>query len=236
MACSPSGPERILKPEAGIDPSKRRVRSSPAQAKYPAVGAEERELLERCRAGDTHAFRTLVERHHASALRLAFRIVRSERDAEEVAQDAFVRAWLGLREFRGDAAFTTWLYRIVVRRALDRAAQLRNRNAREADLEDAGEAAKGLGADPGSPGGNDPGEAESRARDARLLARLLDALPEAQRAAIALFYYEDLSVEEAARILEMPVGTVKTHLSRARAALRGGWLRESSRGTEHELR
>ena len=141
---------------------------------------------------------------------MALRILRSEPDAEEVAQDAFVKAWIGIKEFRGDAAFSTWLYRIVVRRALDRVGMLRARRAREESLEEADE--------PGVQG-------SVPSLDSRRLARLMEGLPETQRGVIALFYYEEHSVAEIGRILEMPEGTVKTNLSRARAALRREWLR-----------
>jgi RNA polymerase sigma-70 factor (ECF subfamily) len=219
-----------LKPAVGIEPSNPRVRAIAADPMEQAEGADERELLERCRAGDTQAFRTLVERHHAAAYRLALRIVRSETDAEEVAQDAFVRAWSGLCEFRGEAAFSTWLYRIVVRRALDRSAVLRNRRTRETDIDEAGEIAVSAGASEG------PTATATHTREARRLERLLGALPETQRAAIALFYYEDLSVSDAARVLGVPEGTMKTHLSRARAALRAGWLKESRLESDDDLR
>ena len=79
----------------------------------------------------------LVERHQDRAFGLALRIVRSQVDAEDVAQEAFVRAWQALPRFRGDSTFGTWLHRIVARRALDRAVSLRDRQRREASLEDA---------------------------------------------------------------------------------------------------
>jgi RNA polymerase sigma-70 factor (ECF subfamily) len=190
--------------------------------KAMAQPEDEQRLLARCRAGDTRAFQVLVERYRDRAYGLALRVLRSEPDAEEVAQDSFVRAWKALADFRGDAAFGTWLYRIVWRRALDRAAVLRQRHGREAPLEGgAGEpvAVSGfggfeLGAQPGSP--REPG-----GRAAGLSwERLTEGLSEPQRAVVTLFYYEDMSVKDVARALEVPEGTVKTHLSRARAALR----------------
>lgn len=157
----------------------------------------------------------LVEQNRDRAYGLALRIVRSPADAEEVAQDAFVRAWLALPRFRGESSFSTWLHRIVARRAVDRAMVLRRRRERETDVEAADVAPAG-GASPGS---------EEAPLQARRLERLLERLPDAQRAVVTLFYYEDRSVEQVALALGMPNGTVKTHLSRARAALREGWLR-----------
>ena len=171
--------------------------------------------MARAQAQDQRAFRALVERYADRAHGLALRIVRTPADAEEVAQDAFVRAWLALPRFRGEASFSTWLYRIVARRAFDRAAVLRRRSGRETDIEAAEEtAAKGTGSNAD----------EGRLR-ARRMERLVAGLPEAQRAAVTLFYYEGRSVEQVAASLGMPQGTVKTHLSRARARLRDAWLK-----------
>ena len=191
---------------------------------------DEPEILARCRAGETDAYRILVERYQGHARRLAHRFLRSEADAEEVAQDAFVRAWRGLCEFRGDAAFSTWLFRIVARRAMDRAATLRLRRERETPLEDvetAGEVAIA-----GSAGWTDP---DPTARDARKIEGLLDALSDLQRAVVTLYYFEDQSVEDVARILSLPSGTVKTHLSRARSRLRLEWARRESVEGSSEL-
>ena len=195
-----------------------------SNSRVRAAQTDEPDLLARCRAGETDAFRILVERYRDGACRLAHRFLRSEADAEEVAQDAFVRAWRALPEFRGDAAFSTWLYRIVVRRAIDRAATLKLRREREAPLDDiegaGGSGAADVAAAPGAAGS--PGPA---ARDARRIEGLLDALSDPQRAVVTLFYFEDHTVEEAGRVLSMPTGTVKTHLSRARATLRREWAR-----------
>jgi RNA polymerase sigma-70 factor (ECF subfamily) len=144
---------------------------------------------------------------------LALRITRSREDARDVAQEAFVRAWLALPRFRGESSFGTWMHRIVARRAVDRAVTLQSRRSREAAVEDFDQ----LPAAGGGP------------RDAALamrLERLMAGLSPAQRAAVTLFYWEDRPVEEIAGMLDMPENTVKTHLSRARAALREAWLRE----------
>jgi RNA polymerase sigma-70 factor, ECF subfamily len=195
-----------MKPDAARSPSNPRV-----DTEREAQAA----LLERCRAGDTRAFEALVEEHQDRAYALALRIVRSESDAEEVAQDAFVKAWLSIREFRGESGFGTWLHRIVVRRALDRAESLRARAAREERLDpdrEIGTGAAGIRPHPSAPrsGG---------------IERLMDALSPLQRAALTLHYYEDRSVSEIASLLDLPEGTVKTHMNRGRAALRLAWTR-----------
>jgi RNA polymerase sigma-70 factor (ECF subfamily) len=208
-----SPPVRVaksLKPDRREDPSNRAMDTPPAAV--PTVEpAEEGVLIARARARDTAAFRILVERHRDRAYGLALRILRSPADAEEVAQDGFVRAWLALPRFRGESSFATWLHRIVARRAFDRAAALRRRRTTETPLDEAGEVAAGGGA---------PGDAASRAMR---LERMVGTLSEPQRAVLTLFYYEGRSVEQVAAALAIPSGTVKTHLSRARAALRRGW-------------
>ena len=91
----------------------------------------ERSLVARARAGDRHAFRALVERHQGRALALARRLLRDDAEAEEVAQDAFLKAWSALPGFRAESSFGTWLHRIVYRRALDRLDALKVRRRHE---------------------------------------------------------------------------------------------------------
>ena len=172
--------------------------------------AEERRLIVRAQAGDTVAFRALVEAHQARAYTLALRILRSTEDAEEVAQDAFVRVWSALPGFRGESSFATWLYRIVARRSFDRAQVLRNRRAREQVEEQLPERAA-------------PEGANRDALESAKLQHLIARLSAAQRSVVTLFYYEGRSVEQVAATLGMPENTVKTHLLRARAALRAAW-------------
>ncbi|HTK32297.1 MAG TPA: sigma-70 family RNA polymerase sigma factor [Candidatus Saccharimonadaceae bacterium] len=175
-------------------------------------GADESALVARARLGDEAAFRILVDRYRDRAYGLAVRMLRSTADAEDVTQEAFVRAWHALPAFRGDAGFGTWLHAIVARRALDRLAQMKRRRGREAELDAAGDVAA-------------PDVKSPERETARRLEALMERLSAPQRAVIALFYYEDRSVEDVAIVLGMPENTVKTHLSRARAALREGWMK-----------
>jgi RNA polymerase sigma-70 factor (ECF subfamily) len=199
-----------MKPDDGEAPS------NPAMDTRPGVSddaARERELVERARTGDTAAFRSLVDDHKDRAYGLALRMLRSPSDAEEVAQDSFVRAWRALPGFRADAKFSTWLHRIVVRRALDRLEVLKRRSGRETGLDAVEAMIEG-------------GERPERAALALRMDRLLGGLSEAQRTVVTLFYYEGCSVDEVSQALRMPDGTVKTHLSRARAALRAEWIKQ----------
>lgn len=175
--------------------------------------ADERRLISRARSGDTTAFRDLVEQHQARAYALALRILRSPADAEEVAQDAFVRVWSALPGFRGESSFGTWLYRIVARRAFDRAQVLKHRRGREQQDDQLPEAAA-------------PDAADDDTLAAAKLQQLVATLSPAQRSAVTMFYYEGRSVEQVAELLNMPENTVKTHLSRARAVLRAAWSNE----------
>ena len=175
----------------------------------PARGAEE-EALPLARAGDTAAFGRLVERHQDRAYAVALRITRSPADAAEAVQEALVRCWKALPAFRGDASFPTWLHRVVARVALDRAEALATRRAREVGPEAA------LEEPADAPVERDPAMA-------RRLERLLVTLSPAQRAVVTLFYLDDQPVDALASALSMPEGTVKTHLFRARAALRRAW-------------
>jgi len=215
-----SAGDTLLKPAAPPTPSNLKVRTRPESVNPgAAAAAEEIGWVERARAGDAAAFRRLVERYRDRAYGLALRVIGSAPEAEEAAQDAFVRAWRALAGFRGEAAFSTWIHRIVIRCALDASASLRARRARETGLDAAASVPMA------SVASRNP---DGSGRLARRLEGLLASLSEAERSVVALYYYEDRSVAEVARTLDMPAGTVKTHLHRARAALRRGWMREEA--------
>ncbi len=171
---------------------------------------EERRLIARAQDGDREAFRELVESHRARAYALALRILRSAEDAEEVAQDSFVRVWTALPGFRGESSFGTWLHRIVARRSFDRAQVMKHRRSRERADEHLPEAAA-------------PEPEDEDTLRAAQLQRLVAGLSPAQRQVVTMFYFEGRSVEQVSAVLAMPENTVKTHLLRARAALRAAW-------------
>ena len=211
-----------MKPDPDLSPSHVVAVESDSKNQAARPGEDpDRPLVGRARQGDTHAFRELVDRHRDRAYGLALRVLRSPSDAEEAAQDAFVKAWRALPAFRCEARFGTWLYAIVMRCSLDRSEILKRRRGREVELDAAADRAT----EPGGP----PGD---RAHEALRMNRLLGCLSAVQRAVVGLFYYEEFSVDEVATLLNLPTGTVKTHLSRARAVLREAVLREQ-RGEEH---
>ena len=162
------------------------------------------------RTRDPTVFRVLVDRHSASVLRLVSSILGPFRDidAEDIAQDVFVRAHDKLGQFRGNAQFGTWLYRIAYSVALNRRKLARLRLPHVAT-----EALAELAA-PYSP--HDEAEAAERASQ---LAAAIEVLPDLYRTVIYLHYWQESSVEEIARFMAAPENTVKSYLFRARARL-----------------
>jgi RNA polymerase sigma-70 factor (ECF subfamily) len=172
----------------------------------------EGELLERARTGDSQAFGRLVGAYEDLIYGLVFRMVRDPSLAEELTQDTFVRAHRSLESFRGEARFTTWLYRIAVNLCHDQRGSLAARNrSRETSLE-ASEASR---ADPPATGAL-PDEA-LEAREIEVLFQAgLDALPAKYREAFLLRHQENLSYGEIAAILEISEGNAKVRVHRAR--------------------
>jgi RNA polymerase sigma-70 factor (ECF subfamily) len=163
---------------------------------------------------DRHAFAELVRRHQ-SAVRACLRKLTAGNHAldDDLAQETFVLAWRHLKSFRQEARFSTWLYRIATNCWLANARKRKEELLGDADAELADEA-----------GGATAGEAVAdHARGSALkldLERAMRVLSEGERAAIVQCYHNDLSHEEAAYVLGMPVGTVKTHILRAKQKLK----------------
>ena len=173
-------------------------------------------LIERCRAGDLAAFEPLVQKYRQRVYRLAYNVLRDPEEAWDVAQDAFIRAFQALASFRGDSAFYTWLFRIVMNVARDRARQHAARGrafgterVEEADWD------RAL-TDHGTTPDTHAAEVEERERINRALA----TLSEPHRAIIMLSDLEGLSYREIAEVLNIPMGTVMSRLHNARRRLR----------------
>ena len=167
-------------------------------------------LVRRARSGDLDAFGCLVSRHEAVVVRVAARIVGTA-DAEDIAQDAFIRAFHGLAGFRGDTAFRAWLLRITHNTALNHVAKRRPEPVQ--DTRDDSVLVGVAGAE------RLPADAlEERERRERLEAKLLLLSP-AHRAVIVLRDLEGLSYDEIAAVTESPLGSVKGRLHRARDEL-----------------
>lgn len=180
---------------------------------------EEQSLVRRAQRGDTAAFELLVEQHAVYVYNLALRVVKEPEEAEDMAQEAFLRAWRGLSDFRAQSKFSTWLYRIVTNVCYNRLPRLRR------DME------------------NMPIEKRSRdlvdgqtAVDIAYLStelgaeiqRAIDDLPASYSLLISLRHLQELTYDEIAEVTGMPLGTVKTGIFRARKM-----LRESLKSHEH---
>ncbi len=180
------------------------------------------ELAARCRSGrDDQAFAELVDRHQRAICRYVRQIV-GDADSEDLAQDVFLRAYQALPRFRGEASFRTWLYRIARNRCFT---ELRSRGRRGEAIpfgEEGGDMIHSLLPD------DAPGLAEEIARE-DLSARVREkvaALPVQYRQVLTLFYLDEMRYEEIASILDVPMGTVKTWIHRARLRLRDLIVRE----------
>ncbi len=177
-------------------------------ARVPAARSrdEEREAVEACQRGDREAFGRLVQRYEREVYRLCYRYVNDHHDASDLAQEAFLKAYRGIGRFRGDSAFSTWLYRIAVNACL---------NFRASKRPPADELPDTL-ADP-TRGAADRMEEDERNRRVR---EAVGRLPEKQRSTLILKIYQELTHEEVAAILGSSVGTVKANLFHALANLR----------------
>ena len=170
------------------------------------------ELVLLARQGDPDAFDQLVARHQAAVYRAALAALRVREDAEEVAQDAFVRAWGALGRFRGDSSFRTWILRIAWNRAISRRRGISGWLRRSSSIDDVGEPAAGVGAQPD--GGLHSAEMYGHA------VRAVHALTPKLRDALLLAQSGEYHYDEIARMLAVPVGTVKWRVSEARKKVR----------------
>jgi RNA polymerase sigma-70 factor (ECF subfamily) len=180
--------------------------------------ADDRELLAAHVAGDDTAFGLLFARHRDRLWAVALRTTGDPEEAADALQEAMIAAFRRAGAYRGEAAVTTWLHRIVVNASLDR---LRRRKVRLAEPlpDDLDERLDRGSAATAAPGAEDPAEVAERDDRRRQVLAALDTLPADQRAALVLVDMQGYSVAEAAEILEVAVGTVKSRCSRGRARL-----------------
>jgi RNA polymerase sigma-70 factor (ECF subfamily) len=177
----------------------------------------DRDLVDRARQGDVEAFGQLVRRHQPRILRLALHMLRDRSEAEDVAQETFVRAWQALARFDGRSEPYTWLYRIGVNLSLN-AIRARKTARRGGDANDPrldaflAETRPGRSADP-------PGDA-ARKQEYAALCEGIDALSETLRTTLILVCVDGLSHEDAASILGAPEGTIAWRVHEARRKLR----------------
>jgi RNA polymerase sigma-70 factor, ECF subfamily len=194
------------------------MRASGEQAESVAIS--DALAVERTLAGDREAYRVLVERHSLYVYRLAFRMTGTREDAEEVVQEAFLRAYQKLRQFAGNANFATWVYRIAANYAIDRLRQRKNESARRDQPKHPGSESE---ADPLNELKDPAPSPERLAGSAQLAARMkeaLDALTPAERTAIVMRHWDGCGIEEIAAVLKSNSSAAKNTVFRAVQKLR----------------
>lgn len=177
----------------------------------------DRLLVERAQRGEKHAFDLLVVKYQRKLARLLSRFIRNPAEVDDVAQDAFIKAYRALPSFRGDSAFYTWLYRIGINTAKNylvsmgrRAPTVTDFDAEEAETFDDGEQLRDI---------NTPESMLMSKQVAETVNAAMESLPEELRTAIQLREIEGLSYEEIATIMNCPIGTVRSRIFRARDAI-----------------
>ncbi|GCE25864.1 RNA polymerase sigma factor [Dictyobacter alpinus] len=166
-------------------------------------------LVTASQTGDQEAFAILVQRHQRRVFNLVYRMLQQYEEANEVTQDTFLAAWQGLPSFRGDARFSTWLHRIAYNCALKQLEQRKRDTALQAAIQaETVDSDERIGA-------------EIEAHDRQEVVREhISTLPAKYRIVLVLRHLQEMTYEEMAEILTMPVGTIKTHLFRARNLLK----------------
>jgi RNA polymerase sigma-70 factor (ECF subfamily) len=175
-----------------------------------SIEQDDVQLVTSSKNGDQDAFSLLVQRYQRRVFNLVFRMLQNYEEANEITQEAFLAAWQGLRSFRGEARFSTWLYRIAYNCALK---QLELRK-RDLALQQALQTEQLFESD-------DPKTAHLEMLDKQeLIQEQLSQLPPKYRIVLILRHLQDMTYEEMAEVLTMPIGTIKTHLFRARNLLK----------------
>jgi RNA polymerase sigma-70 factor (ECF subfamily) len=177
----------------------------------------DRQLVARAQAGDKRAFELLVEKYQRKLARLLSRFIRDPAEVEDVTQEAFIKAYRALPAFRGDSAFYTWLYRIGINTAKNYLMAMGRRapTSTEVEAEDAegyeeGEQLRDI---------NTPESVMLTNEIAETVNATIQQLPEELRTAIQLREIEGMSYEDIAKVMECPIGTVRSRIFRAREAI-----------------
>ena len=174
-------------------------------------------LISRARGGDREAFGALVEQYRDNVYRLAYRMCGNAYDADEAAQEAFVAAWRALPNFRGDAKFSTWLYRLTTNAAIDvMRREKRHQTVGDGEMVDVADDA------------DSPQETVERTEQQEAVQKALATLSEEYREVLLLRYMEELDYAEIAEVLQLPSGTVKSRINRAKAALKTALLKSGN--------
>ena len=182
----------------------------------PADGTDsDARLIERLKRGDREAFDGIVLRYRKDVYRIAFRMTANHDDADDVAQETFVRAYRALGSFRGDASLKTWLFRIAMNLSINVGRRRQSSRTEERDLDR-------MPAPPATPASPDAG-GERRliaGEEAARVRAAVGSLPPRQRQVVLLRMYEELAFHEIAEVLECPIGTAKANFFHAMNNLR----------------
>ena len=177
---------------------------------------EDQQLVERVQRGDKRAFDLLVLKYQHKILGLIVRFVRDPHEAQDVAQEAFIKAYRALANFRGDSQFYTWLYRIAINTAKN---YLVSRGRRPPESDVSAEDAEFMDGDHGLKDIESPERLMLRDEIEVTVHRAIAALPEDLRTALTLREFDGLSYEDIAAVMQCPVGTVRSRIFRAREAV-----------------
>ena len=174
--------------------------------------ADDNELAKRVLMGETQVFRLLIERHQRYIFNLCYRMLQRSEEADDATQNTFLKAYRSIKQFRGDARLKTWLSRIARNECLNR---LRDEKIISPDEQPTTDCGFELADSAPSPLGLiEQQETQS------IVHAAIDELPHPYRLAVTLFHLDGLSYEEISRMMEIPMGTVKTHIFRARILLK----------------
>jgi RNA polymerase sigma-70 factor (ECF subfamily) len=184
------------------------------------MSEDDRTLLRRLRARDEKAFRELVEAHRDRVYNISYRMLGSRTEAEDVAQEVFIAVFKTIDQFREEAKFSTWLYRVTVNHCKNRIKYLARRHDRDRDELDEMSAGANNATNGVPVRAPQPDRALEGAQMEVLLQEAIATLDDDHRTVVVLRDIEDMSIEEICVITELPDGTVKSRLHRARLALR----------------
>ena len=177
---------------------------------------EDQQLVERVQRGDKRAFDLLVLKYQHKILSLVMRFVRDTHEAQDVAQEAFIKAYRALPNFRGESAFYTWLYRIAINTAKN---QLASRARRPREVDASVEEAEFYDGEHGLKDIDSPERLLLRDEIEATVNQSISQLPEDLRMALTLREFDGLSYEDIAEVMQCPVGTVRSRIFRAREAV-----------------
>jgi RNA polymerase sigma-70 factor, ECF subfamily len=177
----------------------------------------DRQLVERAQRGDKHAFELLVQKYQRKLARLLSRFIRDPAEVEDVTQEAFIKAYRALPAFRGDSAFYTWLYRIGINTAKNYLMALGRRAPTSTEVE--AEEAEGFEEGEQLRDINTPESMLLSSEIAQTVNSTIEKLPEELRTAIQLREIEGMSYEDIAKVMDCPIGTVRSRIFRAREAI-----------------